>query len=448
LLKGTKKPFFNQKRITFLVIGLVITLLIDTSIIKVYDLIDKYFISTQEKILLFSLNSSICLILQFIIINYIRIYFERKFTGINIKVFSIFLIAGICLSSILIGSMIFHMVYFHNYNKNLLSIMVNINYIIATVFVIRLALLFITWFKLKHNLIFLLYFITIALISFNLIMTEIHTFIKINDRPNIIREFVGGSGDITYGKYTLIDNLRKISLTLSFVFMWISSILLISNYKDNPIRTIVLWLIISIPLIYFLLIQFTHIIFRILLFDYLTVDPISVSIFVTMFQTLSQPIAGLIFGILFWNISRIISYEKDLRTFMVISGIGILLIFSANQATALTIVPYPPFGLTTITILPMGAFLVMLGIYNSATLVSENINLRKSIYKITQESKLLHLIGQAEMEKEIQKTVNRIVEDKDVLRKHPDMNLELDEIELKKYLDTVVKELKSKQKVV
>ena len=101
---------------------------------------------------------------------------------------------------------------------------------------------------------------------------------------------------------------------------------------------------------------------------------------------------------------------------MVISGIGILLIFSANQATALTLIPYPPFGLTTITILPIGAFLLMLGIYNSATLVSENINLRKSIYKITQESKLLNLIGQAEMEKEIQKTVNRIVKDKDVLR--------------------------------
>jgi hypothetical protein len=293
-------------------------------------------------------------------------------------------------------------------------------------------------------LIFLLYFITIALISFNLIITSIHTFIKINDRPDKIREFVGGSVDIAHGKYMLIDNLRKISLTLSFVFMWISSIFLISNYKDNPIRTIALWVIVSVPLIYFLLIQFSQIIFRTLLFDYLTVDPISVSIFLTIFQTLSQPIAGLIFGILFWNISRIISYEKDLSKFMVISGIGILLIFSANQATTLTLVPYPPFGLTTITILPIGAFLVMLGIYNSATLVSENISLRKSIYKITRESKLLDLIGRAEMEKEIQKTINKIVKDKDILRKNPSTKLELDEIELKKYLGEVIRESKKK----
>lgn len=444
MLKGTREPLFNQKRITLLVIGLFIILLIDTSLIKVYDLIDKYFISTQKKILLFSLNSSICLILQFLIINYIRIYFKSKFTRLNVKLFSSFAIAGICFSSILIGSIIFHMVSFHYYNKTSLLITINIVYLIASVFVIRLALLFIAWFKLKHNLIFLLYFITIALISFNLIITSIHTFIKINDRPDMIREFVGGSVDIAYGKYTLIDNLRKISLTLSFIFMWISSIFLISNYKDNPIRTIALWIIVSIPLIYFLLIQFSQIVFRTLLFDYLTIDPISVSLFLTIFQTLSQPIAGLIFGILFWNISRIISYEKDLRTFMIISGIGVLLIFSANQATALTLIPYPPFGLTTITILPIGAFLVMLGIYNSATLVSENINLRKSIHKITRESKLLDLIGQAEMEKEIQKTINKILKDKDILREDQSVKLELDEIELKKYLDEVIKESKKK----
>ncbi|HEX6672963.1 MAG TPA: hypothetical protein VF084_12075, partial [Nitrososphaeraceae archaeon] len=61
MLKESKISFFNQKKVLFLVSALIITLLIDTSIIKVYDLIDKYFISTQEKILLFSINISISL---------------------------------------------------------------------------------------------------------------------------------------------------------------------------------------------------------------------------------------------------------------------------------------------------------------------------------------------------------------------------------------------------
>jgi hypothetical protein len=304
--------------------------------------------------------------------------------------------------------------------------------------------MFISWFKQRKNLIVLFYFVTIALISFNLIITCVHSIIKINDRPEKVREFVGGSVDISYGKYMILDLIRKVSLTSSFIFMWISSALLINNYKDHPKRTIVLFIIISMPLAYFLSIQFSPILSYTLLFNYLNVDPILVSILLTLSQSIGQPIAGLIFVILFWNISRIISYERDLGIFMIIAGIGFLLLFSANQASVLSLTPYPPFGVATITIIPIGAFLIMFGIYISATLISENINLRSSIYKITKESKLLHLIGEAEWNKEIQKTVNTIMIDKDLLRKNPEthLELELDEKELKKYIDRIAKEMK------
>jgi hypothetical protein len=57
--------------------------------------------------------------------------------------------------------------------------------------------------------------------------------------------------------------------------------------------------------------------------------------------------------------------------------------------------------------LNIAAFLMLLGIYNSATLVSANNNLRKFIRKHALESRLLDLIGQAEMEKEIQKNCQK-----------------------------------------
>ncbi len=85
------------------------------------------------------------------------------------------------------------------------------------------------------------------------------------------------------------------------------------------------------------------------------------------------------------------------------SWLGILLIFSSNQAATQIVLPYPPFGLATTTILTTAAYLMLLGIYNSATLVSANNELRRSIQKHALESKLLGAIGQAEMEKEIQK---------------------------------------------
>ena len=127
---------------------------------------------------------------------------------------------------------------------------------------------------------------------------------------------------------------------------------------------------------------------------------------------------------------------------MVISGWGIFLIFAANQAITQVVAGiYPPFGLSTITVLNIAAFFMLLGIYNSARLVSSNNNLRKAIRNQATESKLLDIIGKAEMEKEIQKTVKKITQKKDILgidRKKYDF----DEKELEKYIDFVIREAK------
>jgi hypothetical protein len=163
---------------------------------------------------------------------------------------------------------------------------------------------------------------------------------------------------------------------------------------------------------------------------------------------LSKPIGGLVFAVAFWKISRNISYERNIRTYMIISGWGILLIFGANQATTMIVASYPPFGLATITVLNIAAYLMLLGIYNSATLVSTNNNLRKSIHKYALESRLLGLIGQAEMEKRIQEIVKRINQDKDRLEIDTEQQqpVELDEKELKKYVDFVIREVKKEER--
>lgn len=92
----------------------------------------------------------------------------------------------------------------------------------------------------------------------------------------------------------------------------------------------------------------------------------------------------------------------------------------------------------------MAAFLMLLGIYNSAILVSANNELRKSIYRHAVESRLLRFIGQAEMESEIEKTVRKISNDKNILQIDMEQRqlLEIDEKGLKKYLDLVIREVK------
>jgi hypothetical protein len=213
------------------------------------------------------------------------------------------------------------------------------------------------------------------------------------------------------------------------------------NYRDKTINAILYWVILSMPLVYFLANYFYKYIITYILGSYLTTDPITVSIVLTGFLSLSKPIGGLTFAIAFWKISRVRSYERKLKTYMIISGWGILLIFGADQAGVQTLGPYPPFGLATISVLIVASLLMLLGIYNSAALVSANNELRRSILKHAQESKLLGTIGHAEMEKEMQKTIRNIYQESDSFIKEQDERLELDREELEKYLDSVLREV-------
>jgi len=284
-----------------------------------------------------------------------------------------------------------------------------------------------------------------SLIVFNLIMTTTITTIKVNERPMEIREFVGGSIDISVGRYTTLDTIYKISSVMSFVSLWITTVILLNRYKNNLLHTLVYIIIISVPLIYFLISYSYEFIFGKLLISSLMIDPITISIILTVLLSLSKPIGGLTFGLAFWRTAKTISYEKTIMTYMIISGWGILLLFGTNQASTQVLVPYPPFGLASITVLNIAAFLMLLGIYNSATLVSANHNLRKLIRKQALESRLLDLIGQAEMDNEIRKTVKKITEYKGTLEMDKKAKFELDEKELEKYIDSVIKETKKEQ---
>ena len=66
------KSSFSHKKFLVLMITLIVTVLIYTSVGKINDLIDKNFISLQSKLILFTVNSSLCLLLQFQIIKYLQ----------------------------------------------------------------------------------------------------------------------------------------------------------------------------------------------------------------------------------------------------------------------------------------------------------------------------------------------------------------------------------------
>jgi len=440
LLRESEKLTFNNKKLLYIMLGLIATLVIDSSIVKVYDLIDKTFISQRVKFLLFSVNTSVCLLLVFVIINYIEKSF-RKHT--LTKRFNLDVLYRISLNSLfvigtLVGLLIFQQLYHNYYHISISIFIIMISYGTAAGFIIRLSMLFISWYFSNHNWILALYATSMLFIAFNLIMTGLVTDVKLTDRSDIIREYIGGSSDVSAGKYVLLNNLYLVSSFMAFMSIWMTTIILVNFYRDKDRNPIIYWIIFSIPLFYYLVNYFYQLILTNLLSSSLTVDPITVSIALTAFLSLSKPIGGLIFAFAFWNMAKNVGYEKNIKAYMNIAGWGIFLIFAANQANVQSLAPYPPFGLATISVLILAAFLMLLGIYNTAAFVSANTNLRKSIRQHAMESAMLGFIGQAQLQKEVEKRVKEITRLKYSLERETELPIEFDEKELKDYLKILV----------
>jgi hypothetical protein len=426
-------------------VSLVVTILIDTSVVKVNDLIDRYFIPLQSKLILFSINSIACILLQYFIIRYIRNSLQGKRSSKTLKIKSFHLISIVSLGILgtSIGLLIFQQFYFGYYESWTSTLIIIVSYGTGAALISWLAILFLSWYRSNRRLIVFLYFVSMIVIAFNLVMAATYATLKANSRPAQVVEYVGGSGDIAGVRYKSIDTTYSISSFMAFFSIWLTTAILLNYYREKVISRILYWVLLSIPIVYFAITFFYQLFLSTLLISYLEIDPIAVSIFLSAFLSLSRPIGGLLFGAAFWNISRTVKYERRIRTYMIISGWGIFLIFTSNQAETQVVGPYPPFGLATITVLNLAAYLVLLGIYNSAKLVSVNNTLRKNIYQHALRSGLLHSIGQAEMEKEIQKTVNEIIKDQqDILAREKVTTAEFDEKELRKYLDQVINEVK------
>ena len=77
---------------------------------------------------------------------------------------------------------------------------------------------------------------------------------------------------------------------------------------------------------------------------------------------LTRPIGGILFGIAFWTIARNIGNE-NIKYFMMLSAFGIMLLSISNVDTGIFMLPYPPFGLVTLSFLGISSYLLLVGIY-------------------------------------------------------------------------------------
>ena len=330
-----------------------------------------------------------------------------------------------------------------SYHILILKATIIISYGLTSILLAVLARRFLSWFKSNRNLVVFAYALAISVISINAVTTIIYTNIEFTNDPTYIRPVRSLTGAYASGEITF-SSTYVITSVISFLLTWIATVLLLKHYS-RKLGRIKYWIMVSIPLAYFLS-QFQPL-FLYSFAELRISDPVLFGIIYNLIFSVSKPAGGVLFGIAFWTLSRRLA-SKPVRTYMIISAYGMTLLFAANQPTSLILIPYPPFGLTSICFMVLATYLVFLGIYSSAMSVAEDSRLRQSIRKIAfTESRFLDVIGTAEMEREIlRKAIPMFAMAKDSMLKETGISSSVEENDMKSYLQEVLEEVKNKGK--
>jgi hypothetical protein len=195
----------------------------------------------------------------------------------------------------------------------------------------------------------------------------------------------------------------------------------------------------SVPLLYFLS-QFQPLILNFLL-SYTSGNPTLFSIVYIVMTDVSRPIGGVLFGLTFIQMARKLQ-NKEVKDYLVVSGIGLLLLLVSYQSQVLITAPFPPLGLLSASYFGLSSYLIFIGIYSSAISTSQDSKLRASIRKsVETELRFIGNIGDAEMNSRILEKV--LTTSRNISKKIPEetgISGSLTDKEIKEYIEEVLVE--------
>jgi hypothetical protein len=328
---------------------------------------------------------------------------------------------------------ILEMIFTRTYNIFLFESIVYISYTLSIVILGLLVQRLVSWYRFNHNLVILTYALAISLflISEGFAVTKVG--IELADDPILISA-ARNPWDAYSSTDRLLDYGFSISVILSFITTWVATVLLM-HYYSRKIGRVKFWILVAVPLIYFLGPL------EIIMMNSFGSGGVFASLLNTIFFIGTKQGAGILFAIAFWTIARSIENDK-IKYYMTLSALGMMLLFSSNQIALLKIVPYPPFGIGTLSLTVLSSFLILLGLFYSAMSVSEDAKLRQSIKKSTKEqAKLLNGLGSYEMERGLEKIVDKIMRESTLIRQ-TEIPSSLEKDDIKEYLEEVIHELK------
>lgn len=232
-----------------------------------------------------------------------------------------------------------------------------------------------------------------------------------------------------------IATATQIASGVAFILTWIGSVKLLYPYIKK-LGKIKFWTIMGAAMVYYL------ISFPLFVLGYYTPSEDVDAMTNILIFSLGGIFTGILFGAAFLSVARTLQKGTALRNQMIIAAYGLLVFYIAGSAMAAQ-AAYPPYGLASVSIIGLSCYLMYTGLYSSAVIVSQDTGLRRSIRRsVMDQSKLLHSIGTAHMEQELQSRVLTVAKKlSDTMVKETGVEPSMTENEMKEYIEMVKNEI-------
>jgi hypothetical protein len=230
--------------------------------------------------------------------------------------------------------------------------------------------------------------------------------------------------------------------TAYILLLWGGSVLLL-YHNFRRIGKARFWVLVGFPIVsltghlvyYYLDIGLTS----------LVADPMSPpgQLLATLFLLYSGIAVGVVIGLGFVLIGRFLKQDADARAYMIIAGLGFM-VFSNTSVSTVFQTPYPPYGIVSLSALPLSMFIIVVGLSYSAISVAQDQTLRQIVRKSAKDMKFLESIGRAQMEQEMKSTVMQIFQTnaETLAEQSSGVQPSLSEEEIQQYLDQVIEQVR------
>jgi hypothetical protein len=395
------KGLLSSDRVVFVIVSAtIIGVLIEAGVIRVSGFVGVRDLS--HEITIFVGLGIFTVFSQLMILNYIRNKIGRSLLSHNHMHIGVINKAVIIIQLGVISLLVVVLLEVSltsSYHTLLIRSVIISSFLTASALMALLSWRFIVWIRSNRNRLMLVYLLASLFISASAIAGIAYLLDQLFYRPDVIypRTYSDFLTHVEIGNTSLVY-VYTVSAAIAFVLLWIGTVFLLQGYRKKLGRW-KYWILMSIPLLYFLS-QFQPVVLNSLL-SYVSGDPMLFNLVYIIMVDASRPTGGVLFGLAFILVARKLQ-NREVKGYLIMTGIGFLLLLVSYEAQALITAPFPPLGLLSGSYFGLASYLIFIGLYSSAVSISQDYTLRASIRKsVESEVRFVGSLGEAEMDPRI-----------------------------------------------